>query len=184
MRILRPRTSGVEPAIARMDPSCQILVLENDFEHICQLFLLVSGKTGHKSLMMLAGSLSDSPECPLAIGGQVKRIEPSITLRWPALYQTALLQLIQNANQATSVHVECFRQILLGNSRILRQDAKDTCVVRRETQRLKTLGEFRCCVTSQLRQQKACRPGTAALISSHTQFLHLTIVPPRYNYKQ
>ena len=80
MRIHSPRTSGVEPAIAGMDPSCQILVLENDFEHICQLILLVSGKTGHKSLMMLAGSLSDSSKCPLAIGGQVKRIEPAITL--------------------------------------------------------------------------------------------------------
>lgn len=80
MRILRPRISGVEPAIAGMDSSCQILVLDNDFEHICQLFLLVSGKTGHKSLMMLAGGLSDSSKCPVAIGGQVKRIEPAITL--------------------------------------------------------------------------------------------------------
>ncbi len=80
MRILRPRTSGVEPAIAGMDPSCQILVLKNDFEHICQLFLLISGKTGHESLMMLAGSLSDSSKCPLAIGGQVERIEPAIAL--------------------------------------------------------------------------------------------------------
>ena len=80
MRILRPRTSGVEPAIAGMDPSCQILILENNFEQICQLFLLVSGKTGHKSLVMLASSLSDSSKCALAIGGQVKRIEPAITL--------------------------------------------------------------------------------------------------------
>jgi hypothetical protein len=44
------------------------------------VILLVSGKTGHKSLMMLAGSLSDSSKCLLAIGGQVKRIEPAITL--------------------------------------------------------------------------------------------------------
>jgi hypothetical protein len=80
MRILRPRSSGVEPAIAGMDPRCQILVLENDFEHISQLSLLVSGKTGHKSLMMLTGSLSDSSKCAFAIGGQVKRVEPAITL--------------------------------------------------------------------------------------------------------
>jgi hypothetical protein len=113
LRILRPRTSGAEPAIAGMDPGCQILVLENDSEQICELILLVSGKTGHESLMMLAGSLSDSSKRALAVGGQMKRIEPAITLGWPALYQTAPLQLIQNANQTTSVHAECIRQILL-----------------------------------------------------------------------
>jgi hypothetical protein len=43
----------------------------------------------------------------------VKRIEAAIVLRWSALYQTALLQIIQNANQTTRVHGECLRQILL-----------------------------------------------------------------------
>ncbi len=80
MRILGPMTNRVEPAIARMNSSCQVLVIENDFEQICQVFLLVSGKTGHESLMMLAGSLSDSSKCALAIGGQMKRIEAAIML--------------------------------------------------------------------------------------------------------
>ena len=80
MRILGPMTNRVEPAIARMNSPCQVLVIENDFEQICQVFLLVIGKTGHESLMMLAGSLSDSSKCALAIGGQVKRIEAAIML--------------------------------------------------------------------------------------------------------
>ncbi len=80
MRILRPRTSGVEPTIAGRNPWCQILILENDFENIRQLFLLISGKTGHKGLMMFAGSLSDSSKCYLPVEGQVKRIGVAITL--------------------------------------------------------------------------------------------------------
>jgi hypothetical protein len=36
MRILRPESSGVEPAIAGMNSWCQTLVLKDDFEQICQ----------------------------------------------------------------------------------------------------------------------------------------------------
>lgn len=154
-----------------MNPTCQILVLEDDFQHVCQLFLLVSGETGHESLMMLASSLTDSSQCALAIGRQVKRIEPAVPLGGPALHQAALLQFVQNANQTACVHAECIRQILLRKPRILRQDAKDPRVVRREAQRLKALGEFRRCVISQLRQQKACRSGAVGWILSVPEVL-------------
>lgn len=80
MRRLSRLTSGAEPAIARMNSSCQVLVIENDLEQIRQLRLLLSGKTGHEGLMVFSGRLSDSSKCALAIGGQVKRIEAAIVL--------------------------------------------------------------------------------------------------------
>jgi len=113
MRILSPRTGGVEAAIAGMNSSRQTLVLDDDFEQVCQLFLLVSGKTRHEGLIMLVGSHPDSSECALAIRAQMKGIEATITFGWPALHQTALLQLIENADQTTRVHVESLCQILL-----------------------------------------------------------------------
>lgn len=109
---------------------------------------------GAKFLLVFASDASDFFESGFSFGGEVERIGAPVRDAGFAFDESKLFHLVQHENEPAGKHAKHFRELLLADARLEKNDAKDAGMRRGEFERGEAPGEFGRRVRADLRQKE------------------------------
>lgn len=160
-----------------MDVGREALLVGDALEQVVEVVALVFAECGQQGILVLTGERAEGGEHPAAVGGEVEGMAAAVVPVAATLDETALIEGVEEGDEAAGHHLQTGGEGLLGNARAGAEDPQDTGVGGREADGEQPLGKTCGGMAADLGEQESgIAAGLGGLVGP-AGFFHRIIVP-------